>query len=62
MMTLTEVAEYSNVHKITIYRQIKAEVQLGQFKVGRILRFSREHIERFANEGAGTSFRPVRLD
>ena len=52
MMTLNEVAEYLNVHKITIYRQIKADVKLGQFKVGRIWRFSREHLERFANGGA----------
>ena len=49
MMTLTEVAKYLNVHKITIYRLIKADVQFGQFKVGRVPRFSCEDIVRFAN-------------
>ncbi len=49
MMTLIEVAKYLSVHKITIYRLLKADVQLGQFKVGRVWRFGREDIVRFAN-------------
>ena len=48
-MTLTEVAEYLNVHKITIYRHLKADAEFGQFKVGRVWRFSREAIVRFAS-------------
>ena len=48
-MTLTEVAKYLSVRKITIYRLIKADVQFGQFKVGRVPRFSCEDIVRFAN-------------
>ena len=50
-MTLTEVAKYLNVHQITIYRAIKAGATLGQFKIGRVWRFSREGLERFANSG-----------
>ncbi len=38
MMTLTDVANYLNVHPITIYRLVKTDVQLGQFKVGRVWR------------------------
>lgn len=45
-MTVTEVAEYLNVDRITIY---KADAEFGQFKVGRVWRFSREAIVRFAN-------------
>jgi len=52
MMTLTEVADYLNVHRITIYRYLKADAEFGQFKVGRVWRFSREAIVRFANGGA----------
>jgi excisionase family DNA binding protein len=48
-MTVTEVAEYLNVHRITIYRHLKADAGFGQFKVGRVWRFSREAIVRFAN-------------
>ena len=45
-MTVTEVAEYLNVDRIAIY---KADAEFGQFKVGRVWRFSREAIVRFAN-------------
>ena len=48
MMTVDEVAEYLRVHKITIYRSIKAGDDLGQLKVGRVWRFSRERVVRFA--------------
>ena len=49
MMTLAEVAEYLRVHKITIYRAIKAGDDLGQLKIGRVWRFKRESIVRFAD-------------
>jgi excisionase family DNA binding protein len=46
MMTLTEVAEHLNVHPVTIYRLLKTDTQLGQFKVGRVWRFRREDVAR----------------
>ena len=49
MMTLAEVAEYLRVRKITIYRAIKAGDDLGQLRVGRVWRFSRESIVRFVD-------------
>jgi excisionase family DNA binding protein len=54
MMTLTEVAEYLRVHKITIYRALKAGDNLGQLKIGRVWRFSREDVVRFADGEGGT--------
>ena len=48
-MTLAEVAKYLNVHRITIYRAIKAGANLGQFRMGRVWRFSRQDLERFMN-------------
>jgi len=50
-LTLTEVANYPNVHRITIYRAIKAGANLGQFRMGRVWRFSRQDLERFMNSG-----------
>ena len=38
MMTVNEVADYLRVHKITIYRAIKAGDDLGQLKIGRVWR------------------------
>jgi excisionase family DNA binding protein len=52
MMTVTEVATYLRVHRITIYRIIKAELPLGQKKIGRVWRFSREQLARFAEPAA----------
>ena len=49
MMTLPEVAEYLRVHKVTIYRAIKAGHDLGQLRIGRVWRFDRESIARFAH-------------
>ena len=58
MMTLAEVAEYLRVHKITIYRAIKAGDDLGQLRIGRVWRFNRESIVRFAaGEGAAVKTR-----
>jgi excisionase family DNA binding protein len=51
-MTLIEVAKYLNVHPITIYRLVKTHVHLGQFKVGRLWRFGRDDIRRFASGSA----------
>ncbi len=48
-LTLTEVANYPNVHRITIYRAIKAGAKLGQFRIGRVWRFSREELEQYPN-------------
>jgi excisionase family DNA binding protein len=45
-MTLTEVAQHLNVHRVTIYRLLKTDTQLGQFKVGRVWRFRREDVAR----------------
>ncbi len=57
-MTLTEVATYLNVHQMTIYRAIKAGAKLGQFRIGRVWRFSREDLERFTTaESTGLSER-----
>jgi excisionase family DNA binding protein len=53
MMTLIEVAEYLKVHKITIYRTIKAGGKLGQLKIGRVWRFRRQDIIQFADGGSG---------
>ena len=47
-MTLNEVAQFLSVHPITIYRLVKKDVHLGQFKVGRVWRFGREDLVRFA--------------
>ena len=49
MMTVVEVAKYLNVHPITIYRLVKTDVHLGQFRVGRVWRFGRDDIMRFAS-------------
>jgi excisionase family DNA binding protein len=43
-MTLREVARYLSVHQLTIHRAIKAGAKLGQFRVGRVWRFSREEL------------------
>ena len=51
IMTLTEVAEFLRVHKITIYRAVKAGDKLGQMKIGRVWRFNREDVMRFADGG-----------
>jgi excisionase family DNA binding protein len=50
VMTLTEVAEHLRIHRITVYRMLKAEVQLGQMKIGPVWRFDREHVMRFASK------------
>ncbi len=50
-MNLTEVAKYLNVHQMTIYRTMKAGTKLGQFRIGRVWRFSREDLELFTNSG-----------
>ena len=49
-MTVTEVADYLDLHRITIYRLVKKGVHLGQFKVGGAWRFSRDDIMRFGAE------------
>jgi excisionase family DNA binding protein len=49
LMTLIEVAKYLKVNPITIYRLVKSDVDLGQFKVGRVWRFGRDDIMRFAS-------------
>jgi excisionase family DNA binding protein len=51
MMTLPEVAKYLNVHPITIYRLMKTDVHLGQFKIGRVWRFRGEDVVQFARRG-----------
>jgi excisionase family DNA binding protein len=54
LMTSTEVAEYLKVHKVTIYRAIKAGGKLGQLKIGRVWRFRREDVVQIADGGLGT--------
>ena len=39
IMTVSEIAEYMNVHRITIYRLLKTGTLPG-FKIGRVWRFS----------------------
>ena len=53
MMNVDEVAACLRVHKITIYRLLKADAELGQFKIGRVWRFNREGVVRFADGGSG---------
>lgn len=54
IMTVTEVADYLRVHRITIYRAVKAGDKLGQMKIGRVWRFNREDVVRFAERGSNT--------
>jgi len=42
-LTVSEVAEYFHVHRITIYR-LAANGLLPSFKVGRVLRFNRSDV------------------
>jgi excisionase family DNA binding protein len=55
IMTVIEVAEFLRVHRITIYRAVKAGDKLGQMKIGRVLRFNREDVVRFADGGSSTA-------
>jgi len=57
MMTLIEVAEYLKVHKITMYRTIKAGGKLSQLKIDRIWRFRRQGVVQFADGGSGAALR-----
>ena len=50
IMSLKEVAELLNVHRITVYRLIRQGFNLGQFKIGRVWRFSMEGFQRFIDE------------
>jgi excisionase family DNA binding protein len=52
MMTVGEVAEFLNIHRITVYRMIKGGKELGQFKVGRVWRFKRRDILKFVQLGS----------
>ena len=49
-MTVTEAAEFLGVHRITVYRLITEGLELGQFKVGRVWRFSVDGLQRFVDK------------
>jgi excisionase family DNA binding protein len=44
VMTVSEVAEYLHVHRITIYRLIE-KGRLRPFRIGRVWRFERKALE-----------------
>ena len=50
IMSVDEVAKLLSVHHITIYRLIRQGFNLGQFKIGRVWRFSTEGFQRFIDE------------
>ena len=52
-MTVTDVAKFLHVHRITIYRLIRGG-ELHPFKVGRLWRFNRRDILAVAENRAGT--------
>ncbi len=47
-MTVADVARYFHVSRITIYRLVKKGL-LPSFKVGRVLRFSRNDLKALTN-------------
>ena len=53
-MTISEVATYLRLHRITVYRFVAAG-ELRSLKVGRLLRFNREDVERFVRSRESTS-------
>jgi hypothetical protein len=57
MMALAEVAEYLRVHKIPTYSAIKAGDNLGQLRIRRLWRSSRQSIVRYAVEEASLKTR-----
>jgi excisionase family DNA binding protein len=48
VLTLAEAASFLQVHPITLYRMLKADKLPGAFRAGRVWRFNREGLERFA--------------
>jgi len=53
IMTAEEVAQHLRIHRITLYRFLKAVEPLGQIKIGRIWRFNRNYVERYGKYRAG---------
>lgn len=54
LMTLLEAAEYLQVSKETMYRLVKKN-KIPHFKMGRIIRFSKEELNTFTKSKGGTS-------
>jgi excisionase family DNA binding protein len=50
ILTITEVAERLGMHPVTVYRLVK-EARLPAFRIGRMLRFDAEQLEKLALVG-----------
>jgi excisionase family DNA binding protein len=50
VMTTEEVAQHLRIHRITLYRLLKAGQPLGQIKIGRLWRFNRDYVERYGEK------------
>ncbi len=46
ILTITEVAERLGMHPVTVYRLVK-EARLPVFRIGRMLRFDADEIEKW---------------
>jgi len=53
ILTVSELAEHLNVHRITIYRSLKGG-SLPGFKIGRVWRFDLDEIGRWMADGKST--------
>jgi excisionase family DNA binding protein len=53
ILTVSELAEHLNVHRITIYRLLKSG-SLPGFKIGRVWRFDLDEIGRWMADGKST--------
>ena len=53
ILTVSELAEHLNVHRITIYRLLKSGTLPG-FKIGRVWRFDLDEIGRWMADGKAT--------
>jgi len=53
ILTVSELAEHLNVHRITIYRLLKAGA-VPAFKIGRVWRFDFDEINKWIDAGKST--------
>jgi excisionase family DNA binding protein len=49
ILNITQVAEYVGIHKITLYRLIKAQ-KIPAFKIGRQWRFKKKLLDKWIEE------------
>lgn len=52
ILTVSELAEHLNIHRITVYRLLKNGTLPG-FKIGRVWRFDQEEITAWIQTGKG---------